>query len=388
VRLLLAPNAFKGSVSAARVASIWERALADVPGMETIARPLSDGGDGALEVWERLLGTGSASEPVRVWFVARAPLGEARRVPVLWREATAEGWIESALASGIALVPHALRDPLRATTTGTGQLLAGLLGLGAREVRLGLGGSATVDGGLGLGRALGYRFRAADGGDVEAPADLPRLAAIEPPPVRPWEAARIHALHDVRTKLLGAEGAVRVFGPQKLPPRHPDPGPVLDVLEAGLARLAERVSADLGRDVAGLEGSGAAGGLGAGLAAFAGASLESGAHHFLELAGIPELLARRGARRLAGVLTGEGSYDDQSGQGKAAGELRALCARHGVPLAVIAGAAPGARDDLVLTGRDVGAEGRLDERALGALAVEAAARIARARSALPHARPE
>jgi glycerate kinase len=315
--------------------------------------------------------------------VARAPLGERRRVPTLWRESTAEGWIESALASGIALVPRERRDPLRATSAGTGQLLAGLLALGAREVRLGLGGSATVDGGLGLARALGYRFLDGAGADVETPGNLPRLVAIEPPRERAWERARIHALHDVRTRLLGRQGAVRVFGPQKLRPHDPAGSDALDRLEAGLERLAERVASELGRDVAGLEGSGAAGGLGAGLAAFAGATLESGARHFLQLAGIPELLAGRSGPPPDGVLTGEGSYDAQSGEGKAAGELRALCARHGVPLAVIAGAAPGAEGELVLTGRDVGAGARLEEGALRALAVEAAARIARVRSALP-----
>ena len=381
MRLLLAPNAFKGTFTAVRVAAIWERALAGVPGIETIARPLSDGGDGALEVWERLLG--GAPEPIRVWFVARSPLGEPRRVPVLWREATAEGWIESALASGLALVPCERRDPLRSTSAGTGQLLAGLLGLAARDVRVGLGGSATVDGGLGLGRALGYHFVREDGAEVETPADLPGLARIEAPRQRPWESARIRALHDVRTRLVGPDGAARVFGPQKIRPGDARAADTLERLEAGLERLTERIAADLGTDVAILEGSGAAGGLGAGLAAFAGASLESGAAHFLELAGIPALLSGRGGERPDGVLTGEGSFDAQSGEGKASGELRSLCARHGVPLAVVAGSAPGNEDDLVLTGRAVGIDGALDEAALAALAVEAAARIARSRSTLP-----
>jgi glycerate kinase len=374
MRLLLAPNAFKGTFSAVRVAEIWDEALRGRPGVETLARPLSDGGDGALEVWESLL-----EGAMRVWFVARGPLGEARRTPVLWRGAGRAGFVESALACGLALLAPGARDPLSATTFGCGQLLLGLLEMGAREVTIGLGGSATCDGGLGLARALGYRFLAEGGEEIETPADLPRLARILPPQARPWEGARVRALWDVHSPLLGPGGAARVFAPQKFPPGAPAGAAEIRRLERGLERLAERAAADLGADLRSAPGTGAAGGLGAGLAAFAGASLESGSSYFLRLAGIPELVSRGSAGRVDGVLTGEGSFDAQSGVGKLAGELRGLCEAAGVPLVIVAGRAPAGADAWVLTGASIGAgSGALGERDLGALAVEAAQRIARA----------
>nr|MBA2565705.1 glycerate kinase [Gemmatimonadota bacterium] len=289
------------------------------------------------------------------------------------------------LASGLARVPPAARDPLRSTTFGCGQLVAGLLGLGAGELLVGLGGSGTCDGGLGFARALGYRFLAADGSGIEVPSQLPGLARIAAPAVRPWDGMRVRALCDVRSPLLGPSGSARVFGPQKLAPGAPDAELAVTTLERALERMAERMAGDLGWQGADAPGSGAAGGLGAGLAAFADATLESGAGHFLELAGIPRLLAAEGTGRIDAVLTGEGSYDAQSGEGKVAGELRALCHARGVPLAVVAGSAPGEEGSLVFTGAALGpAEAPLDEEALGALARHAVDRlVARATSRPP-----
>ncbi|MFN2432282.1 MAG: glycerate kinase [Gemmatimonadota bacterium] len=380
LRLLLAPNAFKGTFGAVRVAGVWEAALRGRPGVETIARPLSDGGDGALDVWDSLLARGAAPGPLRVWFVARDALDRPARTPVLWEPAQRAGYVETALACGLARIPAAARDPLRATTFGCGQLLLGLLELGARDVTLGLGGSATVDGGLGLARALGYRFRSSAGVEIERAADLAALAAIEPPASRPWAEARVRALTDVASPLLGAEGAARVFGPQKFPPGAAAPQAALDLLERGLGRLAERMAVDLGVEVRDLAGAGAAGGLAAGVVAFAGAELRSGAAHFLGLAGVRDVLAGTAAPAVDGVITGEGSYDAQSERGKLAGALRSLCAEAGVPLAVVAGSAPGRGGDLVVTGADLEPPtSELDEAALAALALEAAHRLAEAR---------
>jgi glycerate kinase len=379
MRILLAPNAFKGSLTSVQVAEIWEQALRTLPDVETLSRPLSDGGDGALAVWEQLSlsheGSGGPhAGAMRVWFVARDPLGEPRRVPVLWDAVARAGFVETALASGLTLVAREARDPLNATTDGTGQLLMGLLELSAREMTLGLGGSATCDGGLGMARALGYRFLDAAGGEVRTPADLPRLEAVVSPDERPWESALVRALCDVRNPLLGPSGAARVFGPQKFRPEEPDPAFGVELLERGLERLADRVARDLGIELDGRPGRGAAGGLGAGLAAFAGAKLESGSQYFLEAAGVPELL--RGPAGVDAVLTGEGSYDAQSAEGKIAGELAALCDAVRIPLLIVAGRAPGGRSQRVLTGDDIGfGAGRLDAQALAALAVEAVRRV-------------
>jgi glycerate kinase len=398
MRVLLAPNAFKGTFSPVRVAEIWEAALREVPDLISLSRPLSDGGDGALDVWEALLpvspdgvssragddGRPAAAVPasrqkhMRVWFVARDPLDGQRRVPVLWMSEDHAGFVESALTCGLALVPPASRDPLSSTTFGCGQLVLGLSGLGAQEVTIGLGGSATCDGGMGLARALGYRFVSEGGEELRIPAELPRLARIIPPEARPCEGLRLRALCDVRNPLLGPQGAARVFAPQKFAPDRPPTEQAIAELALGLQRLAERASADLGVDLVSLAaqpGAGAAGGLGLGLAVFAGASLESGAEHFLRLAGIPELFAKTADQRIDLVLTGEGSYDAQSVEGKVTGELRALCQTRGIPLAIVAGKAQAAGGELVLTAETLGiTDGILDERALAALALEAVRR--------------
>jgi glycerate kinase len=178
----------------------------------------------------------------------------------------------------------------------------------------------------------------------------------------------------VRNPLLGPSGAARVFGPQKFRAGDPDLAAGVALLERGLERLAERTARELGVEMDGHPGGGAAGGLGAGLAAFAGASLESGSRYFLEAASVPQLL--RGSDRVRAVLTGEGSYDAQSGEGKIAGALADLCAAAGVPLLIVAGRAPEGRSERVLTGEDIGfGPGKLDDAALAALAVEAVRRV-------------
>jgi glycerate kinase len=249
--------------------------------------------------------------------------------------------VEMATASGLVLLDHEL-DPLRATTFGTGQLLEAAVSRGARRVWLAVGGSATVDGGVGAAMALGWRFLDAAGQDVGlGGARLERIVRIQPPttptsdgPESAEETSSlppVTVLCDVENTLLGTAGAARVFGPQK--GATPE---VVDRLERGLANLADAIERDLGVDVRALRGGGAAGGLTAGAAAFLDAELESGVEVVAEAIELDESLEGS-----AWVVTGEGRFDAQSLHGKVVSGVVRRAARQDVRVAVIAG-----RDEL------------------------------------------
>ena len=325
MRVVVAPNAFKGTHDAVAVAEAWTAGLAGMEGVEAIARPMSDGGDGFLSVVRRY-------RPRVLEVAARVPDPLGRPIVALWGWDPERGaaYVESAAAIGLARLAAGERRPLEADTAGLGRLLATAAGLGVRRFVIGLGGSATVDGGLGMARALGFRFEDARGRPVRAPGGLERLARIVPPTVRPLGGgARVTALADVESPLLGSSGAAAVFGPQKGADRA-----TVDRFEARLARLAERWVADLGApaDLADARGAGAAGGLGAGAAAFLDARLTPGAPWCARLADLGEALS--GADL---VLTGEGRYDAQSGAGKGTGYVLARARKAGVPAAVVCG---------------------------------------------------
>lgn len=359
-RVLLAPNAFKGTFDAIEVAEIWAAALAG-SGLEVERLPLSDGGDGFAAVARRY-------RPASLEVRARARDARGRPVEAAWTwdPDTDTAYVESAAAIGLARLEPALRDPLAAHSGGLAPLLRTAAAVAPREVAIGLGGSATVDGGWGLGRALGFRFETADGSELARPADLVRLVRIRPPaapafpPGPEWT-----ALADVPAPLLGPVGAAAAFGPQK----GADPAAV-ERLEAGLERLAARWSADLGApgDLAARPGAGAAGGLGAGLAAFLGARLESGPVRVAELAGLDAALARVDL-----VLTGEGRFDAGSRAGKATGHVIERARARGIPVAVVcAGAEPGIEAPGVTVVAAGALDPPLDAAGLAALARRAA----------------
>jgi glycerate kinase len=284
--------------------------------------------------------------------------------------------VESAGAIGLARLAAGERDPLRASSAGLAGLLRAAAAVGPREIVVGLGGSATVDGGWGLAAALGFGFAAEGGGAVASPADLGRLARIEPPPAPALPAGiQLVALADVASPLLGPRGAAAVFGPQK------GAGPAaVEALERGLERLAQRWTADLGapRDLASQAGAGAAGGLGAGLAAFLGAELEPGAAAVARWVGLEAALERADA-----VVTGEGRWDEQSAAGKATGTVVAAARARGLPVAVICAEAPGRPPGpgvMIFDGRDLAPRppGPLGAAELADLAALAADRLASA----------
>ncbi|MHC4860621.1 MAG: glycerate kinase family protein, partial [Planctomycetota bacterium] len=327
MRVLVAPDSFKESLDAASAARAMARGvLAAEPAAEIDECPVADGGEGTVDALVRATG----GEVVRT--PATGPLGTAMEAAwgLLGDGRTAV--IEMAAAAGLPLVPPAERDPTRTTTFGVGELILAALDAGRSRIVVGLGGSATGDGGVGMAQALGVGFEG-----VPAPAtggDLPGIQDVDPTAAddRLADAELIGAC-DVVNPLTGPRGAARVFGPQKgATPEQ------VEALERGLLHLASVAPWANPEE----PGAGAAGGLGYGLRALLGARLGRGIDIVLDAVGI-------GARLAAAdlVLTGEGRLDAQSAEGKAIeGVLRAARAA-GVPVIVLAGeVAPGAVEAL------------------------------------------
>jgi glycerate kinase len=297
------------------------------PKIDCDLAPLSDGGDGFLEA---LL----AAKPVpRHKVLVRGPVHS----PVGASYALAPGGravIETAQACGMALLGEDELDPLGASTGGVGELIAEARQNGATEFVIGVGGSASTDGGTGMARAVGYRFLDAGGAELpEGGGSLHRLARIDSSGFDPgWMMLPVIVACDVDNVLFGEAGAAAVYAPQK----GADESQV-EVLDRGLRRLAEVIGRDLGVDVAAVPGAGAAGGLGAGLAAFVGGHLEPGAPWVMREVGLQQ--------RLAGadlMITGEGRLDEQSSSGKAAVAAGQLARRLGIrTLALVGVLGPG-----------------------------------------------
>jgi len=322
MRVVVAPDKFEGSLSAGQAAAAIEAGLRRArPDAEVVRLPLGDGGAGTLEA---LVAAGFQRVPV----AASGPTGE----PVAGAIAVdgTRAFVEMAEASGLKRLPGGRRAPLEATTYGTGELLRAALDHGAREIVLGVGGSATTDGGAGMAAALGARLLDQAGTDLPpGGAALLRLARIDVSGLDPRLAeVRVTVASDVDNPLTGPEGAAHVYGPQK----GAGPDDVL-LLDSALRRYARVLADDLGQDVAGIPGAGAAGGLAAGAIAFLGAELRTGIELVLELVGFDK--AVDGADL---VVTGEGKLDAQSLRGKAPVGVARAAAAHGVPVVAVAGA--------------------------------------------------
>jgi glycerate 2-kinase len=350
VRVLIAPDSFKGSLGAAAVATALAEGWVSVrPGDQVTRLPLADGGEGTLDVlaatvpgarWHRAKVTGPGGAPVTASWLELpalhsrgdgAPVREGRGAAARSRGLPPFGAntavVELARASGLPLLAHP--DPMGAQTTGLGELLGRALDAGVGRILVGLGGSASTDGGTGALSALGARFLDV-AGDPLPPGGgaLAELAAVDLSRLRPPPRDGVTCLTDVTAPLLGPFGAAAVFGPQK-----GAYGAQVARLEAGLARLAEVLGGDPGT-----AGAGAAGGTGYGLATAWGASLTPGAAELGRLAGLDQALADADL-----VITGEGRFDETSLTGKTCGTVIAAAAAAGVPVAVVAGQAVLAR---------------------------------------------
>lgn len=325
VHVIVAPDSFKGCLSAREVADAIEAGiLAACPDASITSIPLADGGEGTVEAlvtatdgeYVPTTVTGPLGEPVEAVY---GILGDARTAV-----------IEMAAASGLPLVPPNKRNPLLTTTYGTGELIRHALRRGCRRIIVGVGGSATVDGGAGMAQALGIRLLDGCGRDIpRGGRGLGRLERIDPSAsvIGPGDTREFLVAADVTNPLLGDEGAARVYGPQK--GATPE---MIDELEAGLARLAQVLRRDLDRDVANIPGAGAAGGLGAGLAAFLGAEIRRGAELVIEASGLCQHL--KGADL---VVTGEGRLDAQTAFGKTPAAVAAAARDADVPVIALAG---------------------------------------------------
>ena len=318
----MAPQAFKGSLPAHEVARAIVRGIHEChPSILIHTIPVADGGEGTVDALLAALGGERRSTRVE------GPLGQL--VDAAWGITRAgDAGIEMAAASGLPLLAPAKLDPRRASTYGTGQLIRAALDFGARRIIIGIGGSATNDGGAGALQALGLRLLDEHGCDLErGGAALGRLDRADRSGLDARLAGtELRVMCDVTNPLLGPTGATAVYGPQKgVRPR------IMAELDAALARFAQVVERDLGVAVASLPGSGAAGGLGAGLLALGG-KLEPGAELVLDLAGID---ARLTGADLA--IAGEGRLDGQSAQGKASLAVARRAQRAGVPALVLAG---------------------------------------------------
>ena len=333
MRILVVPQEFKGSLTAAEAAEAIARGLRRAAGdtrtpIEVDLLPFADGGPGTASTVAQALGGRFVHVQVE------GPLG----APVEATYALIEGAsdapgngplavIDCAAACGLVLIPEAQRDPLAASSAGVGALILDAVSRGAHRIVLGIGGTATNDGGAGAAQALGVRLLDAAGEPLPHGAvHLARLARVErtgwPPPID------LRIAVDVRNPLLGIEGATAVYGAQKGVRDWQAPA-----LEAALTRWADRLRADLGLDVASMPGAGAGGGLACGLlAAIPTARIEPGA---ALVAGVVGLRGRIEAADL--VITGEGTLDAQTAYGKAVAHVAAVAQEAGRPCLAVAG---------------------------------------------------
>lgn len=321
LNILLCPDKFRGSLSAPEACrAMTEGIRAAIPDAYIRSLPLSDGGEGFLETLTEALGGAiqhwTASDPLGRPILAEA--GIAGEVAV----------IEMARASGLALLAPDERSAGQTTTYGTGELIREAVSRGATHLMLGIGGSATTDGGIGMAAALGWRFLDADGQDLHpSGSSLRKIATILPPEEDLLKGIRVTVASDVTAPLDGPDGAACVYGPQK----GASPEDVAD-LDAGLAHLADVVRDTLPQDYRLFPGAGAAGGLGYGLLTFCGAELRPGADLVMELLGFDDLLPDADL-----ILTGEGKLDTQSLQGKLIGRICERAAKSEIPVLALCG---------------------------------------------------
>jgi len=351
MKILIVPDKFKGALNARQVAESIAKGLRDVLANADIEiMPMADGGEGTVEAICDARG-GS-------WLQCEAhdPLGREIDARYGWIEDEKVAVMEMSEAAGMRRLAESERNPVRANTFGVGEMILDAARHGAREIILGLGGSATNDGGFGMARALGFRFFSGQdelSGAVTELQKLMRIVAPSPgasrPPlpkgedrgegesssvVHPLSQTTIIAAVDVRNPLLGENGATRVFGPQKGASENE-----IDILERALTRLADVVTEEFGFDYRDEPGTGAAGGLGFGLMSFCGARIRPGFEVVAEAADLESKMTNVDL-----VVTGEGSLDGQTLEGKTPAGIARLARKLGKPVFAVAGRTDGNRE--------------------------------------------
>ncbi|MBA4550108.1 glycerate kinase [Thermoactinomyces intermedius] len=324
MKIVIAPDSFKESMSAMDAACAIEKGFKQVlPDAEYVKVPMADGGEGTVRSLVDATGGEIRKETVT------GPLGTAVEAFYGLTGDRKTAVIEMAAASGIHLVPKEKRNPLVTTTKGTGELIRAALDQRVERIVIGIGGSATNDGGAGMAQALGARLLDRDGNPLGfGGGELSKLDSIDLSQLDPrLKEVHIEVACDVDHPLTGKRGASAVFGPQK--GATPE---MVAILDANLSRYAQVVKETLGIDVDPIPGAGAAGGLGAGLIAFLGASLKRGVDVVAEAVQLDKHMAQASL-----VITGEGKIDGQTIHGKTPVGVAKRAKKYGVPVIGIAG---------------------------------------------------
>lgn len=321
MKIVIAMDSFKESMTAKRVCEVVAESIRSVlPQARIIIKPMADGGEGTAQA---MMAAGGGQ-----WIKKNVtgPLPDMKvDAGFVWYAADKTAVVEMAAASGLELLKPALRNPMKTTTYGAGELIAASIKYGAKKVLLAVGGSATVDGGTGAAAAMGWKFLDKDGKEIRpCGGELNRISKIIPP--APID-VQVDVLCDVDSPLCGEYGAARFYSPQKGATPQ-----MVEELEAGLIHLAELVMKEFGRDIKNVPGSGASGGLAAGAIAFMNAHLVSGIETVMARAKLKDAVSDADW-----VITGEGRFDNQSLQGKVVSGIVRMSKSSAGKVAVLAG---------------------------------------------------
>ena len=323
MKIVIAPDSFKGSLTAVEVSDAIEQGVREIfPEAEIVKIPMADGGDGTAQCLVNATGGKIFKEKVT------GPLGDEvlASYGILGDKKTAV--IEMAEASGLTLVPEGKRNPLITTTYGTGQLIKSALDQGCRKMIIGIGGSATNDGGAGMVQALGVKLLDKNGEEIGfGGGELKKVFRIDTEYLdNHLSETEVLIASDVNNPLCGPKGAARIYGPQK--GATPE---IIEKLDKSLAHFAEIIKRDLNKDIKDIPGAGAAGGLGAGLIAFLDAELKQGIEIVIEIVKLEQAIKEADL-----VITGEGKIDKQTIYGKAPIGVAKIAKKYNIPVIAIA----------------------------------------------------
>jgi glycerate kinase len=323
MNIVVAPDKFKGSIDSLTLCAVIKKEiLAIQPDALVETFPLADGGDGFAGIVHHYFGT------TTVFSKTIDPLGRPITAAYQYAEASATAYIEMAAASGLALLEESEYDPMLASSYGTGLVIRDAISRGAQKIVLGIGGSATNDGGMGMADALGYMFLDKNEDPLDPCGEnLSLINEIVMPETDYLEDIEFQVACDVKNPFYGPEGAAFVYAPQKGASAEQ-----VITLDEGLKHLDDLFIKYFNRSVATLPGAGAAGGMGGGCEVFLGARLISGTDHIIEEVGLEAKIAQANV-----IITGEGCFDEQSLQGKVVGTLARLAQKHNKRLRVVCG---------------------------------------------------
>jgi glycerate 2-kinase len=316
MKIIIAPDKFKGSLSSAEVCNCIEKGIKLVDNnIDLYSFPMADGGDGFADVMQRYTKT----EMIQCLTVD--PLDRPLNSSYLWNDITKTAIIEMATASGLVLLKAAERNPMKTSSYGTGLLIKDAIGKGAKKIILGIGGSATNDAGTGILSALGFVFT--DDTDKAISASGEKLLLIQkiiPPAIVP--SVQFEIACDVDNVLYGSQGAAYIYAPQKGATQQQ-----VELLDKGLRHFSEITIIQTNKNIAGIKGAGAAGGIAAGMLAFLQAELKQGTQIVIDASNIKKALANTDL-----IITGEGKIDTQSKDGKLVSNITVMAKQHNIPV--------------------------------------------------------